>query len=171
MYKAKLQELCHKRRWSLPSYSSMKDGPDHNPRFKSSVVVNGLSFHSSVSCKSFKHSQNDAAMFAYLHLTASTGMTDNALEGTMSWKFFIYYFENEFSSVFCVSLFQWSIVILFFLYYNHWKIYGVNIKGLQILWFLILKWVAWSFLVIIIIRFLDFKCWTHCRRTRNGRKF
>ncbi|KAJ0021432.1 hypothetical protein Pint_31568 [Pistacia integerrima] len=71
MYKTKLQELCHEKRWRLPSYSSMKDGPDHNPRFKSSVSVNGLSFHSSVSSKSYKHSQNDAAMLAYLHFTTS----------------------------------------------------------------------------------------------------
>ncbi|GAY50813.1 hypothetical protein CUMW_129610 [Citrus unshiu] len=70
MYKTKVQELCHQKRWSLPRYSTMKDGADHDPRFKSSVSVNGLSFHSSVSCKSSKESQNDAAKLAFLHFTS-----------------------------------------------------------------------------------------------------
>ncbi|KAG4920905.1 hypothetical protein JHK85_050468 [Glycine max] len=34
MYKAKLQELCHQRKWGLPRHFAMKDGPDHIPSFK-----------------------------------------------------------------------------------------------------------------------------------------
>ncbi|KAK1588857.1 hypothetical protein Q3G72_027911 [Acer saccharum] len=70
MYKTKLQELCHQNRWGLPRYSSMKDGPDHTPLFKASVSLNALSFHSSVSCKSSKDAQNQAAMRAFLHYTS-----------------------------------------------------------------------------------------------------
>ena len=70
MYKTKLQELCHQNRWGLPRYSSMKDGPDHTPLFKASVLLNALSFHSSVSCKSSKDAQNQAAMRAFLHFTS-----------------------------------------------------------------------------------------------------
>ncbi|KAG6763137.1 hypothetical protein POTOM_033673 [Populus tomentosa] len=70
MYKTKLQEVCHKRQWGLPKYSAMKDGPDHTPCFKASVYVNGISFHSSASCKSSKEAHNDAAKMAFLHFTS-----------------------------------------------------------------------------------------------------
>lgn len=72
MYKAKLQELCQQKRWALPRYTSMKDGPDHIPRFKASVFLNGMSFHSSTSCKSCKEAQNDAAKSAFLHFISSS---------------------------------------------------------------------------------------------------
>ncbi|XP_022728724.1 double-stranded RNA-binding protein 1-like [Durio zibethinus] len=72
MYKSKLQELCQQRQWALPRYSSMKDGPDHNPSFKASVFLNGTSFHSSASCKSCKEAQNDAAKSAFLHFGFSS---------------------------------------------------------------------------------------------------
>ncbi|KAE8712205.1 putative Small heat-shock protein [Hibiscus syriacus] len=71
MYKSKLQELCQQRQWALPWYTSMKDGPDHNPCFKSSVFLNGTSFHSSVPFKSCKEAQNDAAKSAFLHSSHS----------------------------------------------------------------------------------------------------
>ncbi|XVF69326.1 hypothetical protein PTKIN_Ptkin11bG0071800 [Pterospermum kingtungense] len=72
MFKSKLQELCHQRQWALPRYTSMKDGPDHNPRFKASVFLNGESFHSSVSCKSSKEAHNEAAKSAFLHFGSSS---------------------------------------------------------------------------------------------------
>ncbi|KAL5076267.1 hypothetical protein RYX36_015251 [Vicia faba] len=40
MYKRQLQQLCHLRRWSLPTYSAMYDGPPHKPSYKASVLVN-----------------------------------------------------------------------------------------------------------------------------------
>ncbi|KHG27979.1 Double-stranded RNA-binding 2 -like protein [Gossypium arboreum] len=67
MYKSKLQELCQQRRWALPRYTSMKDGPDHNPFFKASVFVNNKLFNSSVPCKSCKEAQSDAAKSAFLY--------------------------------------------------------------------------------------------------------
>ncbi|KAL5720343.1 hypothetical protein ACHQM5_013020 [Ranunculus cassubicifolius] len=67
MYKTKLQEICHQRLWSLPTYSSIKDGPDHYPRFRASVVVNGISFDSSDFCKSSKEAQTEAAKVAFHH--------------------------------------------------------------------------------------------------------
>ncbi|KAG2689917.1 hypothetical protein I3760_09G162600 [Carya illinoinensis] len=69
MYKSRLQELCHKRSWSVPVYTTIKDGPDHNPRFKATVTVNGGSFHTQNPCRSSKEAQNDAAFVAFHHLT------------------------------------------------------------------------------------------------------
>ncbi|CAL1366321.1 unnamed protein product [Linum trigynum] len=70
MQKFNLQELCQKKRWALPRYSAMKDGPDHSPRFKASVSIDGLSFHSPPSCNSFKQAQNEAAQAAFRHFTS-----------------------------------------------------------------------------------------------------
>ena len=52
-------------------YSTMKDGPDHYPRFNSSVSVNGLLFHSPFPSKSSKDAQNAAAKLAFLHFTGT----------------------------------------------------------------------------------------------------
>ncbi|KAF7831603.1 double-stranded RNA-binding protein 1-like [Senna tora] len=77
MYKTKLQELCHKRRWGLPKYSIMKDGPDHIPSFKASLSLNGLTFDSLEPSTSSKHAQNLAAknelkILLYVCLGSST---------------------------------------------------------------------------------------------------
>ncbi|POO01441.1 Double-stranded RNA-binding domain containing protein [Trema orientale] len=72
MYKSKLQELCHKNQWGLPKYTSMKYGPDHNPRFGASVSVRGISFDSLLVSKSNKEAHNHAAMLAFLHFTSGT---------------------------------------------------------------------------------------------------
>nr|KYP60890.1 Ribonuclease 3 [Cajanus cajan] len=72
MYKTQLQELCHKRRWGLPKYSAMKDGPDHMPSFKASVHVNGATFTSLGAFTSLKEAHNQAAMHAFLNFSSGT---------------------------------------------------------------------------------------------------
>lgn len=67
MYKSKLQERCQKQAWSLPEYNTTKVGVDHNPRFHSTVVVNGSSFRSVNLARSSKEAQNDAAHLAFIH--------------------------------------------------------------------------------------------------------
>ncbi|RDX71492.1 Double-stranded RNA-binding protein 3, partial [Mucuna pruriens] len=87
MYKTELQELCHKRRWGLPKYSAMKDGPDHMPSFKASVYVNGVTFTSSGVSSSLKEAHNQAAMLAFLSF--SSGTPPLSLSGffLFAWKF------------------------------------------------------------------------------------
>ncbi|KAM7522776.1 hypothetical protein LguiA_012678 [Lonicera macranthoides] len=77
MYKARLQEFCQKKRWALPRYTCVKDGPDHNPQFRASVVVNGFTFDMATVCKSSKEARNEAAKLAFLHFT-SDGNNSNA---------------------------------------------------------------------------------------------
>ncbi|XP_042511822.1 double-stranded RNA-binding protein 1-like [Macadamia integrifolia] len=72
MYKTRLQELCHERGWRLPSYSSVKDGPDHNPQFAASVTVNDLSFPTTGFCRTSKEAQNEAARIAFDHFNSPT---------------------------------------------------------------------------------------------------
>ncbi|CAI8597754.1 unnamed protein product [Vicia faba] len=70
MYKRQLQQLCHLRRWSLPTYSAMYDGPPHKPSYKASVLVNGVTFTSSGTFNTSKEAQNQAAMRAFLNLSS-----------------------------------------------------------------------------------------------------
>ncbi|KAG9157008.1 hypothetical protein Leryth_009061 [Lithospermum erythrorhizon] len=70
MFKSKLNETCHKKKWALPKYSCMRDGPDHNPQFKASVVVDGVNFDTETIWKSSKETYNEAAKFAFLHFTS-----------------------------------------------------------------------------------------------------
>ncbi|KAI4348475.1 hypothetical protein L6164_009196 [Bauhinia variegata] len=67
MYKTKLQELCHKKSWNLPEYSTRREGPDHNPRHTATVTVNGTDFHSPEPCRAAKEAQNNAAKVAFEH--------------------------------------------------------------------------------------------------------
>ncbi|XP_019427239.1 PREDICTED: 5-methyltetrahydropteroyltriglutamate--homocysteine methyltransferase-like [Lupinus angustifolius] len=69
MYKTKIQQLCHSRSWNLPDYETIRDGPDHNPRFISTVTVNGLHFHSPEPTRTSKQAQNDAAKLAFHYFT------------------------------------------------------------------------------------------------------
>ncbi|KAL6145092.1 hypothetical protein ACLB2K_055780 [Fragaria x ananassa] len=71
MFKSKLQEVCQKKAWALPEYSSTKEGVDHDPSFSASVLVNGLTFHTPQSFRSSKLAQNDAARLAFEHFSAA----------------------------------------------------------------------------------------------------
>ncbi|XP_068502061.1 double-stranded RNA-binding protein 1-like isoform X2 [Phaseolus vulgaris] len=69
MYKTKVQELCQRRSWTLPDYNTTREGPDHDPRFISTVTVNGVSFETPSATRNAKSAQNDAAMLAFLHFS------------------------------------------------------------------------------------------------------
>ncbi|KAK4790360.1 hypothetical protein SAY86_017664 [Trapa natans] len=71
MYKSKLQELCQQKHWSLPQYSTTKEGPSHGPRFTTTITVNGISFVTPNPSRSTKESHNDAAMLAFQHFSDS----------------------------------------------------------------------------------------------------
>ena len=71
MYKTQLQELCQKKKWALPRYSCVKEGPDHNPCFTASVVVKGVTFDTTLHSNNIKDAQNDAAKLAVDHFIAS----------------------------------------------------------------------------------------------------
>lgn len=71
MYKSRLQELCHKRRWAPPVYEPTREGPAHVPIFRATVVVNDEKFSSlDEGARSVKEAYNLAAMAAFEHLSA-----------------------------------------------------------------------------------------------------
>lgn len=71
-YKSKLQELCQKQKWALPKYTCIRDGADHCPQFKASVVVHGIAFDTLAACNSYKQALNEVARVAFLHFTSRT---------------------------------------------------------------------------------------------------
>nr|GMD61644.1 double-stranded RNA-binding protein 1-like [Ipomoea batatas] len=73
IYKSKLQEFCHGKKWAPPRYTCMKDGADHIPQFKASVVVNGLNFDTLAPCKSRKEADNQVAKLAFLYFSSGSG--------------------------------------------------------------------------------------------------
>lgn len=81
MYKTKLQEMCQKKKWGLPKYTYVKEGPDHNPSFKASVVVNGVTFDTTNDSSSSKDAQNHAARLAVFHFTNNSEPRGETITG------------------------------------------------------------------------------------------
>ncbi|KAF1860000.1 hypothetical protein Lal_00027849 [Lupinus albus] len=77
MYKTKVQQLCHIKSWNLPVYETVKDGPDHNPGFISTVTVNGVQFQTTQPTRTAKQSQNDAAKLAFYHFSSNPDPNPN----------------------------------------------------------------------------------------------
>ncbi|KAJ8760727.1 hypothetical protein K2173_017819 [Erythroxylum novogranatense] len=72
MYKNQLQELAQRSCFNLPSYSCIREGPDHAPRFKATVNFNGETFESPSFCSTLRQAEHAAAEVA-LNALASRG--------------------------------------------------------------------------------------------------
>ena len=64
MYKNQLQELAQRSCFNLPSYSCIREGPDHAPRFKATVNFNGDTFESPSFCSTLRQAEHAAAEVA-----------------------------------------------------------------------------------------------------------
>ncbi|KAL3649746.1 Double-stranded RNA-binding protein 6 [Castilleja foliolosa] len=76
MYKNQLQELAQRSCFNLPSYTSIREGPDHAPRFKSSVNFNGETYECPSFCSTLRQAEHSAAEVA-LNSLASRGPTNS----------------------------------------------------------------------------------------------
>ncbi|XVF57312.1 hypothetical protein PTKIN_Ptkin06aG0195200 [Pterospermum kingtungense] len=72
MYKNQLQELAQRSCFNLPSYSCIREGPDHAPRFKATVNFNGEVFESPTFCSTLRQAEHAAAEVA-LNTLANRG--------------------------------------------------------------------------------------------------
>ncbi|XP_073040416.1 double-stranded RNA-binding protein 2-like [Primulina eburnea] len=72
MYKNQLQELAQRSCFNLPSYTCIREGPDHAPRFKAIVNFNGDAFESPHYCSTLRQAEHSAAEAALISL-CSTG--------------------------------------------------------------------------------------------------
>ncbi|KAK6137964.1 hypothetical protein DH2020_028290 [Rehmannia glutinosa] len=72
MYKNQLQELAQRSCFNLPSYTCIREGPDHAPRFKAAVNFNGDTFESPSYCSTLRQAEHSAAEVA-LNALSSRG--------------------------------------------------------------------------------------------------
>ncbi|KAL1543142.1 Double-stranded RNA-binding protein [Salvia divinorum] len=70
MYKNQLQELAQRSCFSLPSYTCIREGPDHAPRFKAVVNFNGETFESPNFCSNLRLAEHSAAEAALTSLSS-----------------------------------------------------------------------------------------------------
>ncbi|KAG6417907.1 hypothetical protein SASPL_120104 [Salvia splendens] len=61
MYKKQLQEVAHRSCFNMPSYTCIREGPDHAPRFKAIVNFNGDTFESPNYCSTLRQAEHSAA--------------------------------------------------------------------------------------------------------------
>jgi len=69
MYKNQLQELAQRSCFNLPSYTCIREGPDHAPRFKATVNFNGEIFESPQYCSTLRQAEHSAAEVALSSLS------------------------------------------------------------------------------------------------------
>ncbi|KAL5724429.1 Double-stranded RNA-binding protein [Ranunculus cassubicifolius] len=65
MYKNQLQELAQRSCFNLPSYTCIREGPDHAPRFKACVNFNGEIFEAPGYCTTLRQAEHAAAEVAF----------------------------------------------------------------------------------------------------------
>ncbi|KAL8501443.1 hypothetical protein ACS0TY_020829 [Phlomoides rotata] len=70
MYKNQLQELAQRSCFNLPSYTCIREGPDHAPRFKAIVNFNGDNFESPNYCSTLRQAEHSAAEAALVSLSS-----------------------------------------------------------------------------------------------------
>ncbi|KAK8562276.1 hypothetical protein V6N13_019697 [Hibiscus sabdariffa] len=70
MYKNQLQELAQRSCFNLPSYTCIREGPDHAPRFKATVNFNGEAFESPQFCTTLRQAEHSAAEVALQSLSS-----------------------------------------------------------------------------------------------------
>ncbi|KAJ4834921.1 hypothetical protein Tsubulata_032575 [Turnera subulata] len=64
MYKNKLQEYTQRCRLQFPIYHNINEGYDHAPKFKSRVVVDGVTYETQKTFKHLKEAEQEAARIA-----------------------------------------------------------------------------------------------------------
>ncbi|MFS7912624.1 putative double-stranded RNA-binding domain-containing protein [Helianthus anomalus] len=72
MYKNQLQELAQRSCFILPSYTCIREGPDHAPRFKAVVNFNDDSFKSPNNFSTLRHAEHTAAEVALSSLSSQS---------------------------------------------------------------------------------------------------
>ncbi|RAL37477.1 hypothetical protein DM860_000171 [Cuscuta australis] len=89
MYKNQLQELAQRSCFTLPSYTCIREGPDHAPRFKAVVNFNGESFespHHFSTLRLAEHAAAEVALNSLSHGGPSQSLAARILDETGVYK-------------------------------------------------------------------------------------
>jgi hypothetical protein len=101
MYKNQLQELAQRSCFNLPSYTCLREGPDHAPRFKATVNFNGEIFESPQYCSTLRQAEHSAAEVALSSL--SHRGPSHSLAAKILVSFFFFTFSSVGASSYLVS--------------------------------------------------------------------
>ncbi|KAL7003391.1 HLA class II histocompatibility antigen, DR beta 4 chain, partial [Sarracenia purpurea var. burkii] len=71
LYKNLLQNYAQKRNFSLPQYSCESEGPSHASRFKSKVIIDGITYESPEFFSPIKEAEHAAAKVAWESLSTN----------------------------------------------------------------------------------------------------
>ncbi|VAI30277.1 unnamed protein product [Triticum turgidum subsp. durum] len=78
VFKSRLQEYAQKAGLMTPEYQTLKEGPSHEPIFKSSVVINNTKYDSLPGFFSRKAAEQSAAEVALMEIGKSVVLPTNA---------------------------------------------------------------------------------------------
>uniref|UniRef100_A0ACD5XJE5 Uncharacterized protein n=1 Tax=Avena sativa TaxID=4498 RepID=A0ACD5XJE5_AVESA len=78
VFKSRLQEYAQKAGLMTPEYQTLKEGPSHEPIFKSTVVINNAKYESLPGFFSRKAAEQSAAEVALMEITKSVALPTNA---------------------------------------------------------------------------------------------
>ncbi|RZC51999.1 hypothetical protein C5167_020423 [Papaver somniferum] len=78
VFKSRLQEYAQKNKFLAPVYETLKEGPPHEPYFRSSVIVNDFKYDSLPGFCNRKAAEQSAAEVALVEL-AKLGNTDDSI--------------------------------------------------------------------------------------------
>lgn len=71
VFKSRLQEYCQKAGLTTPVYETIKEGPSHEPSFRSTVIVNNIRYDSLPGFFNRKAAEQSAAEVALLEISKS----------------------------------------------------------------------------------------------------
>ncbi|KAL0436294.1 UNVERIFIED_CONTAM: Double-stranded RNA-binding protein 1 [Sesamum radiatum] len=74
VFKSRLQEYCQKAGLTTPVYETIKEGPSHEPSFRSTVIVNNVRYDSLPGFFNRKAAEQSAAEVALVELANSVDM-------------------------------------------------------------------------------------------------
>ncbi|CAA0810695.1 Double-stranded RNA-binding protein 1 [Striga hermonthica] len=74
IFKSRLQEFCQKAGFTTPVYDTIKEGPSHEPFFRSTVIVNNARYDSLPGFFNRKAAEQSAAEVALVELANSADM-------------------------------------------------------------------------------------------------
>ena len=109
MYKNQLQELAQRSCFNLPSYTCIREGPDHAPKFKAIVNFNGESFESPHYCSTLRQAEHAAAEVALNSLSSRGPSHSLAARILVCFSFFLDI--SALSFVFPFDLCYWLIFV------------------------------------------------------------
>jgi hypothetical protein len=84
VFKSRLQEYAQKAGLPTPVYETIKEGPSHEPSFRSTVVVNDVRYDSLVGFLNRKAAEQSAAEVALMELAKSGAVNQSITQPVVS---------------------------------------------------------------------------------------